>query len=74
MNLRLQPRTNFMLSRGYPACVLSASHSFWMFLSARSRNMLKLLRRYQLRVTVLSTYNNPRPPDRQNYPNRIQHP
>jgi hypothetical protein len=74
MNLQLQPRTNLMLSRGYPACVLSASHSFWRFLSAPSANMLNLVRHYQLRVTAISTHNNPRPTDRQNHPNPIQLP
>jgi hypothetical protein len=74
MNLHLQPRTNLMLPRAHPACVFSNSRSFRLLLSASAANVLKLVRRDQLRVTALSTHDSPPPPHRQNHPNCIQLP
>jgi hypothetical protein len=74
MNPQLPPRTDLMLPRGYPACAWSASHCCWLFSSACSTNLRKLLRRCQVRVTAPSTHHNPPPTDRQNHPNPIQLP
>jgi hypothetical protein len=74
MNLQLQPRTNLMLARSYPACVFSDSRNFRLLLSACPAVMLKFVCCCQRRVTAPSTHDSPPHPDCQNQPKRIQLP
>jgi hypothetical protein len=47
MNLQPQPRTNLMLTRPYPDCVLSGSYRPYLRLTAPSGNVSKLMHRHQ---------------------------